>query len=164
MSVIPAFETVALFRTQAGTRHLVRNLGSIGRADSVTLGVSSSGLRLTLLVNGSTRAVLTDDRLADEHGAGLAAMPSTTLGHGRWRDFTVTRPATPPETESLRRNPPVDIETLTTPFRWPETVGRWSVGPGGARLIGHGRSPADLALVPGPPGDTTITVTLTGIR
>ncbi len=164
VSVIPLFETASVFRTRSGTRHLVRNLGSIGTSGPVTLGVTLTGDRMTFLIDGEQRAVVTDGRMARQHGVGLSALPSTQLGHGRWTDLAIERADGTTETDSLRRARPVALDAITDPFSWAHVIGRWVVGDRGARLAGHTRAPMDVALVDEPVTEGSIRVTLRKIR
>ena len=164
VSVIPQFETVSIFRSVGGTRRLVRNLGPIGASGTTTVTVRLSGRRMSFSLDGEQRVVLDDATLVDQRGAGLTALDVTDLAVGRWTDFTVMGPAGDVRTEPLRRAAPTPLDTITTPFRWTGVSGRWTAGTDGARLRAHGGTPIDLALVGDVAQDSTISVTLTGIR
>ncbi len=164
VSIVPQLESIGVFRTQGGTLHLVRNLGALGDTDSVKLSVSQSGRQLTFLVNDERRAVLVDGHLAGQRGIGLTALRLTSVGRTSWTDFSVALPDGSTRVDPLRDNEARPLESVPSTFSWRKVSGRWTVGPDGARFSRHGGAPIELALADESPADSTIGVTLNGIR
>ena len=164
MSIVPQLASVAVFRTQGGTMRLVRNLGPLGDADSITLSVKQSGHQITFMVNDDQRAVLIDDHLAGERGIGLTALRLTTPGRTEWTDFSVQSPDGVDQVDPLRQNEVGPLDLVRSPFSWRRVSGRWIAGPDGAQFSRHGGKTIELVLAEDSIADATVAVTLTGLK